>query len=55
MKNEIMMVSMVALLAFLIKDTSVIQSSFKLTEVLVSLTFALVFIFSIGLEVVDEK
>ena len=55
MKNEIMMVSMVALLAVLIKDTQIIQTHFQLTEVLVSLTFALVFIFSIGLEVVDEK
>ena len=54
MRNEITALAMLILLAFLLSDISILQSGFELSEILVSLTFSLVFTFAIGLEVVKE-
>ena len=55
MRNEITSLVLIILLFLLLSETSALQTTFELSEILVSLTFALVFTFAIGLEVVDEK
>jgi len=54
LRNEITTLVMVVLLAFLLGNTSILQTGFELSEILVSLTFSLVFTFAIGLEVVKK-
>ena len=54
MRNEITTLVMVVLLAFLLGNTPILQTGFELSEILVSLTFSLVFTFAIGLEVVKK-
>ncbi|MBR9681810.1 MAG: hypothetical protein GOV00_03355 [Candidatus Altiarchaeota archaeon] len=55
MKNESIALILIVLLTFLFGKIQILPSRFELNEVLVSLTFALVFTLAIGLEVVDDE
>lgn len=52
MKNEVLIVLLVAVLALLMGQISILNFTFDLSEGLVALVFSLVFTFAIGLEVV---
>ena len=55
MRDEIVTIVMTVLMLLLVNGVSQVAGIFEINEILVSLTFSLVFTFAIGLEVVGKS